>query len=55
MWINRYYNLCAGIPMGGFKQSGFGREASRDILQHYTITKSVIVSLDDRKVGFFDR
>lgn len=55
VWINRYYNLKYNMPLGGYKQSGFGREFSYEVLNHYTQTKSVVVNLDDRKMGMFDR
>ncbi|WP_374527002.1 aldehyde dehydrogenase [Novosphingobium sp.] len=53
VWINRYYNMKSGIPIGGFKMSGFGREGSREVLQHYTICKSVVMSTDDEPMGIF--
>ena len=55
VWVNRYYNLKPGVPMGGFKMSGFGRENSREVLHHYTICKSVVVSTDDKPQGIFSR
>jgi acyl-CoA reductase-like NAD-dependent aldehyde dehydrogenase len=55
VWINRYYNLKPNMPLGGYKQSGFGREFGHDVLQHYTQLKSVIVNLDEGKIGMFDR
>jgi phenylacetaldehyde dehydrogenase len=33
-------------PFGGFKQSGWGREMGKEVLEHYTGTKSVAVKLD---------
>lgn len=53
VWINRYYNLRSGMPIGGYKQSGFGREFCFDVLNHYTITKSVIVNLQDGPMGMY--
>jgi phenylacetaldehyde dehydrogenase len=32
-------------PLGGFKQSGWGREMGRQVLDLYTETKSVWVNL----------
>ncbi len=55
VWINRYFNLKLNMPMGGYKQSGFGREFSWEVLNHYTQLKSVVVNLDDRPMGMFDR
>jgi aldehyde dehydrogenase len=54
VWVNRYYNLPIGIPVGGYKQSGFGREMALDTLNHYTITKSVIINLKEGPLGIFD-
>jgi phenylacetaldehyde dehydrogenase len=32
-------------PFGGYKQSGWGREMGKEVLEHYTETKSVAVRL----------
>ncbi len=46
VWVNRYYNLTPGQPIGGYKQSGFGRESTMDtVLHHYTTTKAVAIDL----------
>ncbi len=42
------------MPIGGYKQSGFGREFSLEVLDHYTLTKSVIINLREGKLGAFD-
>jgi acyl-CoA reductase-like NAD-dependent aldehyde dehydrogenase len=55
VWINRYYNLKPNMPVGGYKQSGYGREFSHEVLNHYTQTKSVVVNLHDSKIGMFDQ
>ena len=55
VWINRYYNLKANMPLGGYKQSGFGREFSHEVLNHYTQTKSVVINLQDGRTGMFDQ
>jgi len=54
VWVNRYYNFIGGMPVGGYKQSGFGREFAHEVLSHYTLTKSVIINLDDSLVGVFN-
>lgn len=46
VWINRYGNLRMGIPFGGYKLSGFGREMCLDTLNSYTQTKSIVLNLD---------
>lgn len=43
-WINTYNLTPAGLPFGGVKQSGFGRENARVALDHYTQVKSVYVA-----------
>ena len=39
-----------GIPFGGYKQSGFGRELGLETLELYLETKSVIVSTEPEAV-----
>ncbi|HIF51344.1 MAG TPA: aldehyde dehydrogenase [Thiotrichaceae bacterium] len=55
VWINRYYNLKSAMPLGGYKQSGFGREFCFDVLNHYTITKSVVINLQEGAMGMYDQ
>jgi acyl-CoA reductase-like NAD-dependent aldehyde dehydrogenase len=42
--INMPFTAFPGIPFGGYKQSGFGRELGLETLDAYLETKSVIVS-----------
>src|SRR5437763_6726186 len=42
--INMPYTAFPGIPFGGYKQSGFGRELGLETLEPYLETKSVLVS-----------
>jgi aldehyde dehydrogenase (NAD+) len=44
VWVNQYYNLSAGTPFGGYKQSGIGREVCRETLNLYTHMKSVTIA-----------
>ena len=46
-WINTWGNSPAEMPVGGYKQSGIGRENGPETLLHYTQGKSVFVELDD--------
>jgi aldehyde dehydrogenase len=55
VWINRYYNFKPGQPIGGYKQSGFGRENALATLNDYTITKSVVINLDEGEPVALDR
>jgi len=53
VWINRYYNFLPGQPLGGYKQSGFGRENCTETLMHYTQAKAVVVNLKEGPIGLF--
>ena len=46
-WINTWGASPAEMPVGGYKQSGVGRENGIETLAHYTQTKSVFVELGD--------
>jgi phenylacetaldehyde dehydrogenase len=45
VWINGHHVGGADLPVGGFKQSGWGRENGRDGVEAYTEIKSVAVAL----------
>jgi phenylacetaldehyde dehydrogenase len=45
VWVNCYNVFDPALPFGGFKQSGWGREMSRNALDCYTETKAVVVKL----------
>jgi acyl-CoA reductase-like NAD-dependent aldehyde dehydrogenase len=51
--INMPYTAFPGIPFGGYKQSGFGRELGIEALELYLETKSVIVSTGTRPYNPF--
>ena len=51
--INMPYTAFPGIPFGGYKQSGFGRELALETLDVYLETKSVIVSTGARPINPF--
>ena len=44
-WINTYGGSPAEMPVGGYKQSGIGRENGLQTIHHYTQLKSVYVEL----------
>ena len=46
-WINTYGPSPAEMPVGGYKQSGIGRENGLETIKHYTQVKSVFVELGD--------
>ncbi|MBQ4833457.1 betaine-aldehyde dehydrogenase [Pseudoalteromonas sp. MMG010] len=51
-WINAYGNSPAEMPVGGYKQSGIGRENGVETLDHYTQTKSIYVGMSDIESPF---
>lgn len=42
IWVNRYLNFKPNQWIGGYKQSGFGREGVHATIDHYTVMKSVV-------------
>jgi betaine-aldehyde dehydrogenase len=46
-WINTWGESPAEMPVGGYKQSGVGRENGIETLEHYTRTKSIQIELGD--------
>jgi betaine-aldehyde dehydrogenase len=46
-WINAYNLTPAGMPFGGVKRSGFGRENAREAVESYTRLKAVYVESGD--------
>lgn len=51
-WINTWNEMPAEMPVGGYKQSGVGRENGLTTLQAYTRIKSVAVELGKFKSAF---
>jgi acyl-CoA reductase-like NAD-dependent aldehyde dehydrogenase len=51
--INMPYTAFPGVPFGGYKQSGFGRELGIETLELYLETKSVIVSTSPKPFNPF--
>ena len=45
VWINTYNLYDPGLPFGGYRQSGFGRERGHHALEEYTQVKSIWVDL----------
>jgi acyl-CoA reductase-like NAD-dependent aldehyde dehydrogenase len=51
--VNMPYTAFPGIPFGGYKQSGFGRELGLETLELYLETKSVLVSTSPKPFNPF--
>ena len=53
VWTNCYHMYPAHAAFGGYKQSGFGRETHKMIMDHYQQTKNLLVSYSPNALGFF--
>ncbi len=53
IWVNTYNLLFNGVPFGGFKKSGYGRELAGETLNAYTQAKSVIFNFMDAPMGMY--
>lgn len=51
-WINAYGASPAEMPVGGYKQSGIGRENGLTTLNHYTQLKSVYIGMNTLESPF---
>jgi aldehyde dehydrogenase (NAD+)/betaine-aldehyde dehydrogenase len=49
--VNVPYTAFPGIPFGGYKKSGYGRELSLESLDEYTETKGVLFNTGARPVN----
>ena len=47
MWVNETSRHFTGVPYGGFKDSGVGREEGFEELESYMLTKSVNINYSD--------
>ena len=43
VWVNTYNLNDPALPFGGFKESGWGREMGRDVLENYLENKAVCI------------
>ena len=53
VWTNCYHAYPAHAAFGGYKESGFGRETHKMMLDHYQETKNLLVSYSNKALGFF--
>jgi betaine-aldehyde dehydrogenase len=52
VWINQYNLTPAGMPFGGSKASGLGRENARAALDHFTEVQTVYVGMGPVEAAF---
>jgi acyl-CoA reductase-like NAD-dependent aldehyde dehydrogenase len=53
VWINTYGWNFTEAPMGGYKESGLGRENGDAVIEAYTETKNVVVELDEGSLDIY--
>jgi betaine-aldehyde dehydrogenase len=51
-YINNFNLTPVGVPFGGYKMSGIGRENARQAIDYYSQIKSVYVELGDVEAGY---
>jgi acyl-CoA reductase-like NAD-dependent aldehyde dehydrogenase len=51
--INTPYAVFPGVPFGGYKQSGYGRELGMETMRAYTETKSVLTFIGEKPMDPF--
>ncbi|MGI9365339.1 MAG: betaine-aldehyde dehydrogenase [Rhizobiaceae bacterium] len=51
-YINNFNLTPVGVPFGGYKMSGIGRENARQAIEYYSQIKSVYVELGDVVAGY---
>lgn len=51
--VNTPFTAFPGLPFGGYKQSGFGRELSMEAMELYTELKSVLIYTGEKPVDPF--
>src|SRR5690606_16925599 len=49
VWVSQYHASPAPAPYRGYKQSGFGRENHKMMLDHYRQPKNMLISYDKNK------
>ncbi len=47
VWVNNHIPLCAEMPHGGFKKSGYGKDLSAYSLEEYTRVKHIMCDIND--------
>jgi aldehyde dehydrogenase (NAD+) len=53
VWVNTYGWNFTEAPMGGYKESGLGRENGDAVIEAYTETKNVVIELDDDSLDIY--
>jgi aldehyde dehydrogenase (NAD+) len=51
--INTPYAIFPGVPFGGYKQSGYGRELGMETMRSYSETKSLLTYVGEKPMDPF--
>jgi (Z)-2-((N-methylformamido)methylene)-5-hydroxybutyrolactone dehydrogenase len=51
VWVNMYRTIAPASPVGGFKQSGVGKENGFEVMREYTRTKSVWINMNEGPIA----
>lgn len=54
MWVNEYNLVPSHSPFGGYKKSGYGRDAHMMAMESYSQTKNIFISLSEDLPGWYD-
>ncbi|MBS1880054.1 MAG: aldehyde dehydrogenase family protein [Actinobacteria bacterium] len=53
VWVNTWFDVSPGQPLGGIKNSGYGREMSAETLLEYTTPKAVAMRISQARPELF--
>jgi acyl-CoA reductase-like NAD-dependent aldehyde dehydrogenase len=53
VWVNTWFDVSPGQPLGGIKDSGYGREMSAETLLEYTTQKAVAMRISQSRPELF--
>jgi acyl-CoA reductase-like NAD-dependent aldehyde dehydrogenase len=53
VWVNTYGWNFTEAPMGGYKESGLGRENGDAVIEAYTETKNVVIELEEDSLDIY--
>jgi acyl-CoA reductase-like NAD-dependent aldehyde dehydrogenase len=53
VWVNTWFDVSPGQPLGGIKDSGYGREMSAETLLEYTSPKAIAMRISQSRPELF--
>lgn len=54
IWVNEFGITPTGSPFGGYKDSGYGREVHKQVLEHYTQCKNILVNTAEEPWSYYE-